>query len=292
MNIFIKKNNLNTTKLTSSHGIPYLEFPALKATGLVNAGFSTRLGGVSKGYLSSMNLGFNRGDDKETVMKNFTLMSKAMGFLADDIVKGQQTHTTNVAVVHATDRGKCFRDPDFLTDTDGLITNEPGVVLCASFADCVPLLILDPVKRVIGLSHSGWRGTVHYMGRATVEKMEETFGCDPQDMIACIGPSICKDCYEVSLDVATQFKYAFDDCYHADILEAKNNGKYQLDLWKANQIVFLKAGLRPQNIFIPDICTCCNSGVLYSHRASGGKRGNLAAFLELKDSHQIHATLG
>ena len=281
MNIFIKKNNSNTTKLVENKGIPYLNFPPLEETGLVISGFSTRLGGVSKGYLSSMNLGFERGDDKETVMKNFALISDAMGFSSNQIVKGRQTHTTNVEVVDRNDCGRCLVDDEFLQDVDGLVTNDPKVVLAASFADCVPLYILDPVKKVIGLSHSGWRGTVRYMGRATVEKMEEAFGCQPEDLIACIGPSICQDCYEVSQDVAIQFQYAFPEEFIDDILLEKPNGKYQLNLWKANEVVFLKAGLKKENIHQPDICTCCNSNVLFSHRASEGKRGNMAGFFKL-----------
>ena len=166
-------------------------------------------------------------------------------------------------------------------DTDGLITDVPGLVLSTFYADCVPLYFVDPVHCAIGLSHSGWRGTVNRMGKATIEAMRREYGSRPEELRCAIGPSICQDCYEVSGDVAVEFERAFAGHGH-EILIAKENGKYQLDLWKANEIVLLDAGVLPEHIEITDICTCCNPDLLFSHRASHGKRGNLGAFLCLK----------
>ena len=177
------------------------------------------------------------------------------------------------------------RDRDF-HDIDGMITDEPGVVLATFYADCVPLYFVDPVHRAIGLSHSGWRGTVNRMGKATIEAMQKEYGTNPKDLLCAIGPSICQDCYEVSKDVAEEFSKAFSG-KEEEILKQKDNmkmcePKYQLDLWRANVIILTEAGVPEENIAVTNICTCCNPKLLFSHRASQGKRGNLAAFMCLK----------
>ena len=175
-----------------------------------------------------------------------------------------------------------FREKDY-RDVDGLITDTPGLVLATFFADCVPLFFVDPVRRCIGLSHSGWKGTAARMGARTVEAMTETFGSDPADIRAAIGPSICVDCYEVSEDVIQAFAKNYDRAVMKEICYRKENGKYQLNLWEANRHVLLAAGILPEHLAVTDICTCCNPTRLFSHRASRGKRGNLAAFLAISD---------
>lgn len=259
----------------------WLSYPALTGTGCVVHGFSTRLGGVSKDHLFSMNLSFSRGDLEKNVRENYRRIGDAIGFRTEDLVFSDQTHTTNVRRVTEEDRGKGFDRVRDYTDVDGLITNVPGLMLTTFYADCVPLFFVDPVKKAIGLSHSGWRGTVGKMGKATVEAMAKEFGSRPEDIIAAIGPSICQECYEVSQDVIEAFQKNFDQKYWDILFYKKENGKYQLDLWKANEIVLAEAGIPKENTWVTDICTCCNPDILYSHRASGGKRGNLAAFLSL-----------
>lgn len=262
--------------------VPYLEYPMLKDTGIVRHGFSTRLGGVSEGYYASMNLSFDRGDKKEAVAENFRRIGEALGVRCEDMVLSRQTHTTNVRIVTDADRGKGItRERDY-TDVDGLVTNVPGICLVTSYADCVPLFFVDPVKKVIGLSHSGWRGTVGKIGRKTVELMHERFGSDPADILAAVGPSVCMDCYEVSGDVIEKFKEAFPENCWDQLFYEKPDGKYQLDLWKANELIFQESGILPEHIAVTNICTHCNSDILYSHRAAGDKRGNLCAFLALK----------
>ena len=260
----------------------YLTYPAFeKLEGIIH-GFSTRLGGVSRGIYSSMNLSFTRGDEEEAVKENYRRIAQAIGFQTEDIVTSDQTHTANVRKVTDADRGKGITVPRDYQDVDGMVTNVPGLVLATFYADCVPLYFADPVKRVIGLSHSGWRGTVAKIGKVTVEKMKEEYECHPEDILAAIGPSICQDCYEVSEDVIEEFKTAFAGEYQERLYYKKKNGKYQLNLWEANRLIFLEAGIPEANISMPGICTCCNPEFLFSHRASHGKRGNLAAFLGLK----------
>ena len=261
---------------------PYLEYPLFQKTGIVTSAFSTRLGGVSEGYYSSLNLSFDRGDDPARVLENFKRIGASMGVAVEDMVLSKQTHTTNVRVVTKEDKGKgVIRERNY-TDVDGMITNVPGICLVTSYADCVPLYFVDPVKKAIGLSHSGWRGTVGKIGKNTVQLMQENFGSKPEDLLAAVGPSVCMDCYEVSEDVIEQFKETFEKKYWEDLFYKKENGKYQLNLWKANELIFLESGILPEHMAITNVCTHCNSKILYSHRTMGNNRGNLCAFLALK----------
>lgn len=257
-------------------GVPFLSYPMLEETGIVHHGFSTKLGGVSKGCWATMNISTTRGDDPEDVEENQRRIARAIGVKPEDMTFTNQTHTTNVAVVRAEDKGRRFME------TDGMITNVPGICLVTFYADCVPLYFVDPVKKVIGLSHSGWRGTVGKIGKVTVELMQKTYGSDPKDILAAIGPSICQDCYEVSEDVIVKFQKSFEEKYWPELFYQKENGKYQLNLWKANELVFEEAGILKKHIAVTNVCTHCSPDILFSHRTTGNKRGNLSAFLALK----------
>lgn len=279
----IKKTEETVLTVKENRGVTYLSFPILEDTGLASHAFSTRLGGVSKGDFATMNFSFTRGDDRDDVLENYRRMAAALGVDRERMVLTWQTHTTNVRRVTEEDEGKgIVRDRDY-RDVDGLITDIPGITLVTFFADCVPLYFLDPVHKAIGLSHSGWRGTVKRMGQVTVDAMKEAFGTRPEDIIACIGPSICGDCYEVGEEVADEFADAFHEKYHDVILLKKQNGKYQLDLWKANEIVLKEAGIKGDNLAVTNICTYCNPQLLFSHRRTAERRGNLCAFLSLKE---------
>lgn len=279
----IKKTEETVLTVKENRGVTYLSFPILEDTGLVSHAFSTRLGGVSKGDFATMNFSFTRGDDRDDVLENYRRMAAALGVDRERMVLTWQTHTTNVRRVTEEDEGKgIVRDRGY-RDVDGLITDIPGITLVTFFADCVPLYFLDPVHKAIGLSHSGWRGTVKRMGQVTVDAMKEAFGTRPEDIIACIGPSICGDCYEVGEEVADEFADAFHEKYHDVILLKKQNGKYQLDLWKANEIVLKEAGIKGDNLAVTNICTYCNPQLLFSHRRTAERRGNLCAFLSLKE---------
>ena len=281
--IWKRKSGAEPMETAEQAGVPYLRFPALEETGLVIHGFSTRLGGVSQGCYSSMNLSFTRGDDKSAVEENYRRMAAALGVEKESMTLTWQTHTVNVRRVGREDRGKgVTRERDY-RDVDGLITDVPGITLVTLYADCVPLYLVDTVHRAIGLSHSGWRGTVRKMGQVTLTAMGEAFGTRPEDVTVCIGPSICQDCFEVGEEVAEAFLQAFPAKYHSAVLKpGRQPGKYQADLWEANRAVFLEAGTAPERIHVTDICTRCNSQYLFSHREHGTERGNLGAFLCLK----------
>ena len=281
---FIRKNESNTLKVNQYKEMIYLTFPLLENTGMVRHLFSTRMGGVSRGIYSSMNLSFSRGDNKENVDENFRRIAQVLDSTPEHIVCSRQTHTTNVRKVTEKDLGKgVVRETDY-DDVDGLITNVPGIILATFYADCVPLYFVDVKNKAIGLSHSGWRGTVNRMGQATLQAMKRAYGTEPSDVMAAIGPSICQDCYEVGEEVADAFRKSFPNEGEYLIGKGKEEGKYQLDLQETNRRILLAAGVLPENIAVTDICTCCNSELLFSHRGSNGKRGNLGAFLELRKS--------
>ena len=257
-------------------GVPLLTYPLMEKTEFVTHGFTTRMGGVSEGYCSTMNISTTRGDAPEAVEENRKRLARALGVKVEDFTYTHQTHTTNVAVVREEDRGKRFME------TDGMVTNVPGICLVTFYADCVPLYFVDPVHKAIGLSHSGWRGTVGRMGQVTLEKMKEVYGTRPEDIYAAIGPSICQDCYEVSGDVIEEFQKSFKKSVCPQLFYKKENGKYQLNLWRANQLVLTEAGVAEQKIAVTNLCTHCNPEILFSHRSTGVKRGNLSALLAIK----------
>lgn len=278
--VFKKTTSETVLDIKEQNGFPMLVYPLLEQTGIVKHCFTTRQGGVSEGIFESLNLSFTRGDKKEAVEENFRRVAKALGTEYENFVFTDQTHTTNVKRVGKEDAGKGLTKERGYTDVDGLISNEPGIVLSTFYADCVPLYFVDPVHRAIGLSHSGWRGTVGRMGKVTLEAMKREFGTKPEEVICAIGPSICQSCYEISEDVAVEFKHEFHG-HEEEILIEKGNGKYQLDLWRTNELILLEAGVRQEHLAVTNICTCCNDKLLFSHRASQGKRGNLGAFLAL-----------
>lgn len=284
-----KKTNEDILTLNSKNGVTFFTFPLLENTGLVRHAFSTRLGGVSRGDFASMNFSFTRGDEREAVLENYKRMADAIGAERERMVLTYQTHTSNIRRVTKEDAGKgVVRERDY-RDVDGLITDVPDLTLVTFFADCVPLYFVDPVHRAIGLSHSGWRGTVKRMGRVTLEAMNREFGTRAEDVIACIGPSICQDCYEVGEEVIEEFKRVFREDDWTEVFKGpkldaggKSTGKYQLNLWKANELLLREAGIKKERLSVTNICTCCNPELLYSHRGLGGRRGNLCAFLSLR----------
>lgn len=282
LDMMIYKNNENIPRECIENGVTILKFPLLESLSGVEHLFTTKEGGVSKGDFATMNISFTRGDDKEAVLENYRRIASLFDVELSNIVVSHQTHTTNVRRVTRADGGKgVVYDRDY-EDVDGLITNEKNLVLCTMYADCVPLYFVDVKNQAIGLSHSGWKGTAGQMGKRTLERMEEEFGTKPEDVYVAIGPSICMDCYEVSSDVIDAFKLVFSKEEMEVICYQKENGKYQLDLWKANEIMLLNAGVLKEHIEVTRLCTHCNSDRMFSHRKTGDKRGNLGAFLCLK----------
>lgn len=261
-------------------GIPLLKFRLLEQLGMIRHGITTRAGGVSQGIFSTLNLSYTRGDDKFAVDENYHRTAISLHAEVGDFVLTDQTHTVHIRKVTRQDCGKGILTERNYKDIDGLITNEPGIVLAAFFADCVPLLFVDPVHEAIGVSHSGWRGTVMRMGLKTVRAMQEAYGSRPEELVCAIGPSICQSCYEVGKEVADHFMEEFQGAGE-ELCAPGAEGKFQLNLWKANELVLEEAGIRREHLAVTNICTCCNPKLLFSHRASQGKRGNFGAFIKI-----------
>ena len=262
--------------------LPTLYFPALEKDGVAANMISTRQGGVSKDQFTSLNLTLGRGDSKENVLENFSRVAAAFGTDPAHCVCSHQVHETRVLRVGEADGGTGLLKPVKWESADGLVTNERGIVLSTFYADCVPLIFVDPVRRAVGVSHSGWRGTAGRMGAKTVQKLEEEFGSDPSDLLVGIGPSICKDHYEVSEDVAESFRREFPG-QGSRLMEYRGNpGHVQLNLWEACRITLLEAGVAAEHIHVTDICTACNPELLFSHRVTNGRRGNFGVFVMLQ----------
>ena len=260
----------------------YLTFPSFDRTGLVRHCFSTRRGGVSQGYFASMNLGFGRGDDETCVLENYRRICYVLGIYAGDLVFSDQVHGDRILYVDQQDRGKGIVQPVEMEEVDGLITDRPQVALVTLYADCVPLYFLDPVKKVIGLAHSGWRGTVQEIGRKMVERFAADFHSDPQDILAGIGPSIGPCCFEVGPEVVEAFAETFPEWIEDVARMPAGKVKAHIDLWETNRRILERAGLLPDHITVPDICTTHRPEYFHSHRRSGGNRGSQAAILELR----------
>ena len=266
--------------LNNKNGVQYFSFPILSDTGLVVDAFSTREGGVSKGIYSKMNLSLKLDDNKDDVMENIRLFCNALELDYKKIVMSNQTHSNKVRCIDEKDIGTGIYKGAYTDDVDGLITNIPGIVLMTFYADCVPVYFLDVKRNVIALSHSGWRGTYDEITKNTIELMHEKYDCEPENIKVVTGPCICKDCYEVSLELGEQFAYKFQDA--KDAIDFTGN-KCHLDLSRIIMNTALNCGIREENFVISGICTCCQSKLLHSHRATGGKRGLNAAVLCLKD---------
>lgn len=236
--------------------------------------FSTRLGGVSTdAHLASMNLGENRGDSPDNVRTNFDLLTAVIGKSFSDTVRGGQVHSTNIRTVGYSDRGKFFES------TDGFVTASEGVVLTVKVADCLPLLLFDPENRVIAAVHAGWRGSAAGICAKGIRKMRQ-LGADPAVMRAAIGACIHSCCFEVREDFADSVRsMCGSELAHKVILH--RDGRMFADIVKLNTEVLLGCGIPPENIDVNPACTCCESGIYFSHRATAGRRGTMAAVISL-----------
>lgn len=270
-----------TMTLNNAHTVPYLTYNSLSEINFINHAFSTRLGGVSEGEFTSMNMAFNRGDNPERVTENYKRICKSAGFDFDSLTASAQDHNTFVRAVTSENKGVGIYKPRDLQSVDALITNEKGVTLVTYYADCTPLFFVDTKQKAIGLAHAGWRGTVGRIGEKVVNKMTELYGTNPADIVAAIGPAISVCCYEVDKPCADNF-YALSDLDSSRFVFPKDNGKYMIDLLETNRQILVAAGVKNENITVSDVCTNCNSELLWSHRATKGKRGTMSAFMCIK----------
>lgn len=259
-------------------GLWYGQFEQFAAAGIAH-GVSARFGGVSRAPFHSLDLALHVADSVEDVRENRRRFAAALGVDAARVVAAQQVHGERIARVGEDEAGRgAFSYEDALAETDALITDAPGLPLLLFYADCVPVLFADPVRRAVGVCHAGWRGTARRIAAKTLRAMGEAFGTRPEDCLIGIAPSIGACCYEVGAEVAEAFQAAFGA--DAGLLEARGDS-WRLDLWRANRLQLLEAGARPDRIDCAGVCTACNHEVFFSYRADAGQTGRIGALVAL-----------
>lgn len=247
-------------------------FDALADAALVHA-VSTRLGGGSLLPTAGLNLGHTVGDDPQAVAGNHALLAAALGIPSGQIVSAHQVHGNQIAIVEQSDAGRV------ISETDGLITETSGLYLMLRYADCVPVLLYDPIRQAVGLAHAGWQGTLARVAARTAQAMVSDLGCRVEDLRAAIGPSIGPCCYEVGPEVVTATVAAFPDAPGL-IKRRQANGHAHLDLWAANVRQLEQVGI--DLIETARLCTACRPDLFFSHRAEQGRTGRFAVILGLR----------
>lgn len=263
-----------------------LVFPALEAFPYVRHAFSTRRGGASEGKFATMNFSFDKGDDPEHVRENYRRMARALGADPSSFAVARQTHTVNIREITEADRGAGVTCERTYRDVDGLMTDVPGITLVTFHADCIPIYLLDPVKRAVALLHAGWKGTADGIASRALTLLSRRYGSRPEDLVAGIGPGISRDAYEVGEDVMERFLASFPAEELPGLFDRPHRGadgrpRWQLDLKEANRRLLRRGGVREERLHVSGICTCRNAEHLFSHRAAGAARGLNAAFLGL-----------
>lgn len=253
-------------------GLRYFQFDLFHDQPLCHA-ILTRQGGFSQPPFDQLNTGGTVGDDPEAVLKNHQVIFDRLGLDFASRFDVWQVHGKRIETAEAP-RGEGTPH----TKADGILTNKPEVTLLMRFADCVPILLYDPVQRVMGIVHAGWQGTVKKIAQAAIQKMSSAYNSQPADILAGIGPSICPDCYEVGQNVRSAFREAFGK--ESELFFRELKGRLTLDLWAANQATLKAAGVH--QVEVSALCTACNPQDWYSHRAQNGRTGRFAALMAWK----------
>ncbi len=228
------------------------------------------------------NIGFAEDGDAGQIRQNRLLLAQAVGIDPERWVTGHQIHSDRIAVVSREDAGRGGLDKiSRLPDTDGLVTDQKGICLMVLSADCVPVLLYDPYKKVIAAVHAGWRGTAARIAMKAVTVMKDRFGCLPERILAGIGPSIGPCCFEVNEEVARVFCELFPS-EGGIVIPGRREGKFQVDLWEANRMELIEAGVKNSHIEIAGMCSVCHPDRFFSYRRDGVKAGRFGAGICLK----------
>jgi len=271
------KRGIIMYKLNKIKDFEYLTFPIFDGYDELFHCFTTRKGGVSKGDFESMNLGFNTGDDEEDVRENYYILSECLNINLEDIVKTFQSHTDNIRYVTEEDKGRVMKKAKY-TDIDGLYTDRKNIALMSFHADCNAVFFYDPVKKIIGLSHAGWKGTMTNITGKMIKALKD-LGGNPSDLKAAISPSLGQCCFEVDKDVADMFINT--DIKYKDFM-IKKGEKYHFDLWGINKYNIIREGMKEENIEVAGMCTKCRNDLFFSHRGQKGKRGLMSGIIMMK----------
>jgi hypothetical protein len=268
-----------------TNGLIYYRFANLASYGEVLHGVFTRLGGVSSAPYDALNVGHSVGDDHEAVETNHDLICQALSISREDIATAHQVHGSRVALVGPALWNKVFTGPEdrgrVIPATDALVTDTPGVALMLRFADCLPVLLYDPVRRAIGLAHAGWKGTIGGIAAKTASAMMEAYGSRPADIVAGLGPCIGPCCYQVGAEVIESVKASFN--HWQGLLRPQGDGSFHFDLWEANRRQLVELGV--EEIEVIQLCTACHTDEFFSHRAEGGRTGRFAVLLGIRNTH-------
>ena len=269
-----------TMNLNIKSAVGFLTFKKLEEYKFIRHAFSTRLGGISKNEYKSMNLRINCSDQFENVIENYKLFCNAINIDFDSLTFTSQTHTNNVRLITSKDKGVGIHKPQDMNNIDALTTNEKGITLVTFHADCIPIFIVDPINKAIGLAHAGWRGTASKIVQNLLNIMKKNYSSLSQNLICCIGPGIEKSCFEVDDLVIQKFKKSVISNQNKYVQQI-SNGKFLVDLLGLNKQILLDNGVNNKNIFLSDLCTKCSNDLLFSHRQTGDKRGTMAAMIQL-----------
>lgn len=257
----------------------YLTFSSLEKYDELFHCFTTRHGGVSTGAFASMNLGMSTGDEKSDIEKNYEILSEKLYINLENMVKSDQTHSSNIKYVNDEYKGRIFDEKYCYTDVDGLITDKKNIALATSHADCTPIFFYDSIKKIIGMAHAGWRGTVDDIAGKMADRFINDFNSNPEDINAVIGPSLGQCCFEVDEDVYRIFMNINPE--YKQYLKVSGS-KYYFDLWAINKSILIKKGLNEENIETAGLCTKCNNDLFFSHRGQKGKRGIMLGIIMMK----------
>jgi polyphenol oxidase len=270
----------NKFEIHNKNSLKYLTIPAFDSTGMVKHCFTTRQGGVSQGIYNNLNTSLIKNDKRENVLENLERVCSAIEVDCNKLVFSQQVHGDTIRVVTEADIGKGITIKSDIEEVDALITNVPGVPMITFYADCVPVFILDPVKKAVGLAHSGWKGTTLKIAVKTIQKMSEVYGTNPKDCLVGIGPSIEMKCFEIKEDAAALFKQSFYNW--EEFMKKKDEEHYSADLWLAIKLMLRSIGVQEKNITTSGLCTCCNEELFFSHRRDKGATGSLSSIIEIR----------
>lgn len=255
----------------------YFEPRSFAVKGASVQGFTTRHEGVSRPPYNSLNLGMNTLDSPHNVEGNRNILARHFGIEQGNLVTVNQVHGDDILVIDEA-------NPDFShflkLECDGIITNQPDVMIGICVADCIPILLLDPVRRVVAALHAGWKGTAAGIARKGVEAFVKLFNSDPRDIMAAVGPGIGQCCYEVDAPVMEAFAKGGQDT--ALFTRESGEGKYRFDLSAANHHQLMWAGVPEANIESANLCVSCNKDLFFSYRRDGGETGRQMGFIMLK----------
>lgn len=265
------------------YGLKLLVFDRLAAFGTVKHCFTTRHGGVSAGGCRSLNMSFSREETgRENVEENIRRVAEWLDVDYNRMTAVPQVHDCRVKTVDDRNCGAGITGPCFAEGYDAMITNCRGILLMTLHGDCIPVFLYDPVRQAIGMVHSGWRGTVKRVAAHAVAAMVQHYGTDPSDLYAAIGPSICKDCFEIDLPVYEEILAAFPKAKEPPVsYHNPQTGKYHVALQMLAAETLTECGVRRENIDVSGICTCCaeNEKDYFSHRRAGAASGIMAGVI-------------